>query len=304
MKKLIFILVTIIMVSCGGGNTFQTENGTEVTYHKKGSGESPSDSLISYFILKYETGTGNVLFESSKESPSPVKLDSNFFKNEGTFFEVIGEMSVGDSVSYELSANELFVDNFKGRLPDSVNADDQINIYASFLDQVTMESYQQKSLSMRRQQMLENVDKEQLAKDIETIDAYLAENKIDAVKSETGLRYVITEQGEGPKPKLGQGVKVNYAGRLLTGEYFDTSMEDVAKAEGLYTEGRPYQPYPIQIYSSSVITGWHEGISLLNEGTKATLYIPSPYAYGPRDRSELIKANSILVFDVELVEVE
>lgn len=167
-----------------------------------------------------------------------------------------------------------------------------------------MDEYQEKSIAMRREQSLAQLDPVQMASDIEIIDAYLQENGIEAEKSESGIRYVITEQGEGPKPKLGQSVQVHYAGRLLTGEYFDTSMEDVAKAQGIYNPQRPYEPYPITIYNSPVITGWHEGISLLNEGTKATLYIPSPMAYGPRDRSEVIKANSILVFDVELVDVE
>lgn len=304
MKKSLFILVSVVLLSCGGGKTFVTENGTQVTFHQKGGGEEPSDTLISYFQIRYETAQGKVLFESATETPTPVQLDSNFFRNKGSFFEVIGAMSVGDSVSYELSANELFIENFKGRLPDSVSAEDPIRISAYFMSQVTMEEYEQKSIALRRDQSLAQLDPEQMAIDIEIIDAYLEENGIVAEKSETGIRYVINEMGDGPKPKLGQGVKVNYAGRLLTGEYFDTSMEDVAKAQGLYNEQRPYQPYPIRIYNSPVITGWHEGISLLNEGTKATLYLPSPMAYGPRDHSELIKANSVLVFDVELVEVE
>ena len=141
-----------------------------------------------------------------------------------------------------------------------------------------------------------------MATDIEIIDSYLKENGIEASATDAGVRYVITEQGNGPIPKYGQSVMVHYAGRLLTGEYFDTSMEDVAKEQGLYNPQRPYQPYPISIWSSPVISGWHDGISQLNLGTKATLYIPSPMAYGPRDQGEIIKANAVLVFDVELVD--
>lgn len=305
MKNLTYIAtVAVLLFSCGGSKNFTAENGTEVTFHKKGANEKPSDTLISFFLLKYETAGGKVLFESTQEAPSPIKLDSNFLKREGDFFEFLGKMSIGDSVSCEMTASELFLDNFKGRLPDSVNAEEMIKISASFLEQVSMEAYQEKSIALRRTQSLAQLDQEQMAKDIAIIDAYLEENGIEAEKSESGIRYVVTEQGEGPKPKMGQGVQVHYAGRLLTGEYFDTSMEEVAKENGLYNEQRQYKPYPIQIYNSAVITGWHEGISLLNEGSKATLYIPSPMAYGNRDRSEIIKANTILVFDVELVEVE
>ena len=304
MKQLSYLLLALVIASCGGGKTFTAENGTVVTYLKKGTDAAPSDTLISYFILKYETEAGKVLFESTMDAPAPVKLDSNFLQNEGDFFEIIGNMKVGDSIECQMTASDLFLDNFKGRLPDSVNAEDMLKISATFLEQVPLELFQQKSIELRRGQTLDQLDQAQMAADIEVIDAYLQENGIEAEKSAAGVRYVINEQGSGPKPSLGQSVKVHYAGRMLTGEYFDTSMEDVAKAQGLYNPQRQYDPYPIQIWSSPVISGWHDGISQLNEGTKATLYIPSPMAYGPRDRSEIIKANSILVFDVELVEVE
>lgn len=304
MKKLSYILIILVIASCtGGSQSFTAENGTVITYHKKGEDVAPSDTLISYFLLKYETIEGKVLFESTLDAPAPIKLDSNFLKNKGDFFEALSTMKVGDSIGYEMTASTLFLDNFKGRLPDSVKAEDMIKVSASFLEQVTMETYQQKSIAMRKDQTLAQLDPAQMAADIKIIDAYLEENGIEAAKTEAGVRYVIQEQGSGPKPKMGETVKVHYAGRLLTGEYFDTSMEEVAKAEGLFTEGRPYEPFPMQIWTSSVISGWHDGMAELNEGTKATLYIPSPMAYGPRDRSEVIKANSVLVFDVEIVKV-
>ena len=182
MKKLSYLLVIAVLASCGGGGNFTTENGTVVTYHKKGDGEDPSDTLISYFLLKYETSNGKILFESSMEAPAPIKLDSNFFKNEGDFFEIISKMKIGDSVGYQMTASDLFLTNFKGRLPDSVNATDIISISASFLEQVTMEQYQRKSIEVRKDQTLAQLDPVQMAADIEIIDSYLEENGIDAEK--------------------------------------------------------------------------------------------------------------------------
>lgn len=301
MKYIVLTLSAVFLIGCGGNKTFQTKNGTLVSYAKKGK-EAPSDTLVSYFLLKYQKEGGKVFYETEKNTPTPIKLDSNFFKNQGTFFEVIGEMKIGDSLYYTLPAQELFVENFKGRLPDSVLAEDPINVTVSFLEQVTMDDYQQKSLAMKREQMLAQVDTAQVAKDVAIIDAYLTEKGIEAVKLDCGIRYVVTEAGAGEKMKLGQQVKVNYAGYLLTGEYFDTSMEDRAKANGLYNENRPYTPYPINVYASAVITGWHEGIYQLNMGDKATLYLPSSYGYGPRGSGAVIKPNDVLVFDVELSE--
>ena len=304
MKNLtLFAVMAIVMAACGGNQTFNTDNGTVVTYATKGQ-ESPSDTLVSYFLLKYEKEGGKIFFETNKAKPTPIMLDSNFYKNTGTFFEVISKMKIGDSLSYSLAANELFVENFKGKLPDSVNANDPIKITMSFLEQVSVEDYQLEAISNKRDQMLSIVDQDQVAKEVAIIDAYLEENSIEVVKLESGIRYVVTERGNGEKIKLGQNVNVNYAGYLLTGEYFDTSMEDVAKANGLYNEARPYTPYPVSVYNTPVITGWHEGIYQLNVGDKATLYIPSPYGYGTRGSAPVIKPNDVLVFDIEISKAE
>jgi len=299
MKKYAYMVLTIVLAGCG--SSFKTENGTVVSYIKKGN-EAPSDTLVSYFLLKYEKEGDTVFFETKKDAPTPIMLDSTFLGKQGTFFEVFKSVKIGDSLTYSVSADELFVKNFNGRLPNGVESEDPILVTVSFLEQVSMKAYRKKALTLKREQMLEQVDKEQVAIDMEIIDAYLAENNIEAIKLESGLRYVITEKGEGKKIELGDNVNVNYAGYLLTGEYFDTSMEDRARANGLYNEARPYNPYPVSVYNTPVITGWHEGIYQLNVGDKATLYIPSPLGYGPRGSAPVIKPNDVLVFDIEITQ--
>jgi FKBP-type peptidyl-prolyl cis-trans isomerase FkpA len=53
-----------------------------------------------------------------------------------------------------------------------------------------------------------------------------------------------------------------------------------------------------------VIPGWEEAIALMNKGSKMTVYIPSGLAYGPQKRSEVIAENSILMFQMELVDIK
>jgi len=65
----------------------------------------------------------------------------------------------------------------------------------------------------------------------------------------------------------------------------------------------PYGPLEITIDETNVIKGWHEALKLMNKGMKATFYMPSTLAYGSQQRSEIIKPNSILVFDMEIVDV-
>jgi peptidylprolyl isomerase len=147
--------------------------------------------------------------------------------------------------------------------------------------------------------------------DAKAAAAAVIENEIDAAypeatKSETGLRYIIETFGDGPKPEIGQMVRVHYAGYLMDGTLFDSSIKSVAQANGKYDERRePYEPFALQYGPMArVIEGWKEGIQLLNVGGKAKLIIPPYLGYGARGAGGAIPPNSSLVFDVEVVSIE
>ncbi len=144
---------------------------------------------------------------------------------------------------------------------------------------------------------------EQLAKDTVTIDAYLKEKNIVAKTTPSGLRYLITKPGKGPNVKPGQQVSIHYAGYLMNGKYFDTSIEKVAKEQNLNRPG-PFQPIQLSAATGQVIPGWDEALLLMNKGSKMMVWIPSTLAYGPNKRSEDIIENSILIFEMELVDVK
>ena len=127
---------------------------------------------------------------------------------------------------------------------------------------------------------------EQLAIDVALIDEFLEENNIDAVKDESGLRYIVLAQGSGTiSPKRNENcVKVNYKGQLFANNAeFDKGTN-------------------IELSLPSVIQGWQIGFEKLQVGDTAVLYIPSVLAYGSRAQSE-IPANSILVFGVKLNQI-
>jgi peptidylprolyl isomerase len=109
------------------------------------------------------------------------------------------------------------------------------------------------------------------------------------VKTASGLEYTITSKGNGKKPAEGDTVKVHYTGTLLDGTKFDSSVD----------RG---QPFTFKLGLGRVIRGWDEGIALLNEGDKATFIIPAELGYGGQANGK-IPANSVLKFDVELLEV-
>ena len=102
----------------------------------------------------------------------------------------------------------------------------------------------------------------------------------------------MTRPGSGPRPQTGQTVSVLYTGMLLNGSVFDSS----AKNGG--------QPISFPLGTGQVIPGWDQGLAALTVGTKAVLLIPSALAYGPRGAGAAIPPNSILRFDVELLEAK
>lgn len=108
--------------------------------------------------------------------------------------------------------------------------------------------------------------------------------------TESGLQYVIVEEGSGTEAEEGNIVQVHYTGRLEDGTQFDSSLD----------RGQPIQ---FALGSGRVIAGWDEGIALLREGDQARLIIPPDLGYGATGSGGVIPPNATLTFDVELVKV-
>ena len=122
-------------------------------------------------------------------------------------------------------------------------------------------------------------------------EKFLAENaKKEGVKTTaSGLQYKVIKSGTGESPKPTDTVKVHYHGTLIDGTVFDSSVQ----------RGEPIS-FPVQ----GVIPGWIEALQLMKVGDKWQLFIPSKLAYGERNPSPLIGANSTLIFEVELLGIE
>lgn len=121
-------------------------------------------------------------------------------------------------------------------------------------------------------------------------ETFLAENaKKDGVKvTESGLQYKVNQEGNGVQPTAADTVTVHYTGKLIDGTVFDSSVE----------RGQP-ATFPL----ANVIKGWTEGVALMKEGAKYTLYIPSELGYGDQEVGN-IPGGSVLEFEVELISVE
>lgn len=298
-----------LVLACGDSDKFTTESGVEVSYLRQGEGEKPENEQILTMHIAYADENGNDIFnsvEAGQGRPLPMQFNDSAWKTQGVLYEVIRELKKGDSVQFDISAEELFVKTFGAQVPDSIENDSKIAFRLGLANIMSEEEYRAEDMAnMEKEMAKQQAEAEnQIAADGETIDQYLADNNVDAQTTESGLRYVITKEGAGEAAASGKTVSVHYTGRLLDGTIFDTSNEATAKENDLYNPQRPYEPLEFVLGQGQVIPGWDEGISLLKKGAVATLYIPSSLAYGPRGAGGVIKPNAILKFDVELVDVK
>ncbi len=117
------------------------------------------------------------------------------------------------------------------------------------------------------------------------IVSYIADNNLEAQRSDSGLYYSIDEEGTGERPTASSNVTVAYKGYFLNKTVFDES-----DSEG------------ISFGLQQVIQGWTEGITYFKEGGSGILLIPAHLAYGNRGRSN-IPPGSVLVFDIRLISI-
>jgi peptidylprolyl isomerase len=120
-------------------------------------------------------------------------------------------------------------------------------------------------------------------------EPYNVEGK-DTVTTASGLKYIIVDQGSGVQAAKGKTAKVHYTGYFTNGSMFDSSVESG-------------EAFSFMIGKGQVIKGWDEGVALMKTGSKYRFIIPYDLGYGENDNGP-IPGKSILIFDVELLEVK
>lgn len=203
-------------------------------------------------------------------------------KYPGSFEECIAMLSKGDSCACWVSADSLFKLGIGAEMPPFIEKSSFLRFEVKMHDVMTMEQYNQEQVIMAKQL---KVDEDAV------LAAYIKNNNIPAkLDTATGLYYQVVQEGPGEKPKKGNKVYVHYTGHLLNGEIFDSSRD----------RG---DPFDFVLGKGYVIEGWDEGIPLMHKGEKGILYIPSYRGYGPQ-RAGSIPPNSILIFEVELMDIK
>jgi len=292
-----FALAAIGLASCNGGLK-KGEGGMQynIITDKAGPSIKPGDFASINFIIKNDADS---VMASSYDMGHPVPQILQKPQSKGDIYAALELLSEGDSAIVKLNIDSISKGHpkppgFKGKYVTYVIKVEKVIAKGNLSDQVFAGRYTDymKTLS-------EASRKEEPGK----IKKYIADNNLKVTQTPSGLNYVITKQGTGPKPVAGDTVVVNYTVRFLTGKILETSVKaEAEKAKLPVNPMNPYKPIRFPIGVKGMIKGWDEGMQLLNKGATATLVLPSDLAYGEQGYQQ-IQPFTPLAFDVELVDI-
>jgi FKBP-type peptidyl-prolyl cis-trans isomerase len=284
-KKLALLLFAIaFLVGCG-----------KVTYRKTKGG-------MPYQIYKGK-GTQQVVSGNTLKVNISYKVkDSVFFSSFGSFpvympvspqtqpydiSEVLTSLKVGDSM-IATQMMDTFIKRSPAGIPPEFKKGDKIVTIIKVLELF-------KSDSAAKQDEMKT-EKEWAAKESTEMSKYIADKKINALKTPSGAYVEIINQGSGNLVDSGKYVLVNYTGTTFAGKKFDSNTD---------TAFHHVAPYGFIANARQMIQGFDEAVMLMKVGSKAKVYIPSMLGYGGKPNPQSgIKPYENLIFDLEIVDVK
>lgn len=201
--------------------------------------------------------------------------------------------STADSVSYilgrdvgaqlEAIKDQITLEAFNAGVEQAMEGQ------ASQIDSAAAEALME-DFAQRMQEKLQEEQARAAQENKKKSDQFLASNKgKEGVKTtSSGLQYKVVKQGSGPKPGMSDSVMINYRGMLTD----NTVIDSTSAGE------------PASLSMDSAIPGLAEGLQLMNQGSQFIFYVPPELAYGDQGFLPTIPPNSVLIFEVELVEVQ
>ncbi|MBF90162.1 MAG: peptidylprolyl isomerase [Flavobacteriales bacterium] len=258
--KTIVLALAFLLAACQQDNTITTDSGLQYEITEKGTGEQPqSGDKVTVHYSGFLTDSAKTKFDSSLDRDQPFTFQLGKGQVIKGWDEGIALLSVGDKATLTIPAELAYGERGAGNvIPPNSDLIFEVELL-SFKTPTPIVAFNVKGL--------------------------------DTITTESGLQYIMVEEGQGVKPVHEQVVSVHYTGYLTDGTIFDSSV------------GRG-EPLAFNIGKGQVIPGWDEGIKLLSVGTKARLIIPSDLAYGERGAGGIIPSNATLIFDVELLEIK
>ena len=290
MKKMMFAAVAAVMaammISCGNG-TPKASLKTDIDTVSYAIGIDQSQGLKDYLVgnMGIDTTYIDEFIKGLNEG-----ANAGDDKKKAAYYAGI---QIGQQISNQMvkSINfQLFGD-------DSTKSVSLKNLMAGFVSGTTGKGALMTPDSARQvaQEMMRQIKAKRLMKEFgpnkEAGEKFLAENaKKEGVKTlPSGVQYKVLKEGNGAVPADTSVVKVHYEGRTIEGNVFDSS----------YKRGEP-----TKFRVDQVIKGWTDALKQMPAGSTWEIYVPQELAYGERQQGSDIKPFSMLIFKIELIDVD
>ncbi|HTA26397.1 MAG TPA: FKBP-type peptidyl-prolyl cis-trans isomerase [Bacteroidia bacterium] len=297
----IFSILVAFNCTAGGAKVeYKTDPATGVRYlflKHDAKAAKPAMGDIAFVRIVYKREDDSVLFDShaggrtDSTSIIPLSLQKSFH---GSLEEGISLMAVGDSASFLINADSIYLKAFKLKaLPPFVKTGSNLKFYIKLTKFETIKQMKDDQYAMIEKRRVEG--KRMETAEGASIKKYLADNNIKTKPLMLDSLYILQRTGTiGKQINEGDSIEVKYTGMLLDGTVFDQS----DKGDG----GKG--TYKLQYKrNAQLIRGWIEVLGTMHEGEKVRILLPSCVAYGPSAMGKDIKPYSPLLFEIEVVKV-
>lgn len=303
MRKISLFTLAVILLAACQQNFKKGDKGLEYKIISNGKGPKIKvGQFMQLQIAQYINNgkTDSLLNDSRANGTSIIEpFDSTSVPPE--YFKILSQVKKNDSLVIRLIVDSMFAQNPASMPPfikkgyHFITTVKVVNIFN------TREQADSCSVAeMKIKQVKDSIESIKiLADDDKKLQDLFKKKNIKAVKTPLGAYVEIIQPGTGAVIDTSVVVKVNYTGRTLDGKMFDSNTDS--------SKGH-VEPFNVNLTNdmslgSSVIKGWTDGLKSLNKGAIAKFYIPSPLAYGKQKVGDDIPASSILVFDIEVLDI-
>jgi FKBP-type peptidyl-prolyl cis-trans isomerase FkpA len=288
--SVIFVLCAICFSCNEDGKETETSSGYRYIHHLKNNTATPNVGDYVFYEMEVKGDSGEVI-QSLKDLPNMPSFQimdpslPNYRLN--PINEMMSKMSVNDSATLYYPIDSL------PSIPQQFKNNDFISYTVIVKDFKDYESYMAHMTAMnekRKEEIaaIKAMEPEMLKKTVGYLNQYSSRQFDDkVVTTETGLKYIIHEEGKGLAPEIGSKISTNYFLVLMDGTPVDNSF-------------KVGTPYLFDLGTSGFVAGWSEAFSIFNKGTKASVIIPYELGYGVAGKPGFVPEKADLFFYVEV----
>jgi FKBP-type peptidyl-prolyl cis-trans isomerase FkpA len=273
------------IISSGKGDLLKTGDFIELHFVSILNGGGKKDSVLNN---SRDQGAAQIMpFDSTQLPPA--------------YYKIFKQMKNGDSLSTKTLVDSMFKAQPQGMPPfmkKGMFLVTNIKIMNVYKNQADADKARQ--AGMAAAEVAAKAKAEVTAKaDDKTLTEFFAKNNIKAVKTGKGAYVELLQAGAGAALDTTTFAKINYTGKTLDGKMFDSNT-DPSKG---HTEPLSVNLTTDQSLGGGVIPGMADCLLGMQKGAKSKIYIPSGLAYGPRGAGADIAPNSVLMFEIEVLDV-